>query len=124
MQLRATEAVPRSVRAEHNAEAYGGMSMKSASTLRLRAHIHAPDVSDGMDDIEFRMIISFSTGVTLRGEKKKLSETTTYDELIDVKNLPAGTTIEQIRLKATNYALGRPASTIFIKEVKVEKVLE
>ena len=124
MQLRATEAVPRSVRAEHNAEAYGGISMKSASILRLRAYIHAPDVSDGVDDIEFRMIISFSTGVTLRGEKKKLSETTTYDELIDVKNLPVGTTIEQIRLKATNYALGRPASTIFIKEVKVEKVLE
>lgn len=70
MQLRATEAVPRSVRAEHNAEAYGGISMKSASILRLRAYIHAPDVSDGVDDIEFRMIISFSTGVTLRGEKR------------------------------------------------------
>ena len=124
MQLRPTEAVPRSVRAEHNAKAYGGISMKSAPVLRLRAHIHAPDISDGMDDIEFRMVIRFSTGVTLRGEKKKLSKTTTYDEMIDVINLPAGTTIDQIRLKATNYALGRPALTIFIAEVQVEKVLE
>lgn len=123
MQLRATEAVPRSVRAEHNAEAYGGISMKSASILRLRAYIHAPYISERLDDIEFRMIISFSTGVTIRGEKKKISKTTTYDELIDVSNQPAGTTIERIRLKATNYALGRPASTIFIGEVQVENVL-
>ena len=123
MQLRATEAVPRSVRAEHNAEAYGGISMKSASILRLRAYIHAPYISERLADIEFRMIISFSTSVTIRGEKKKISKTTTYDELIDVSNQPAGTTIERIRLKATNYALGRPASTIFIGEVQVENVL-
>ena len=124
MQLRPTEAVPRSVRAEHNAEAYGGISMKSASVLRLRAYVHAPDISDGMDDIDFRMILSFSTGVTLRGEKMKLSQTKAYDEVIDVSNQPDGTTIEQIRLKATNNALGRPALTIFIAEVQVQKVLE
>jgi len=47
-----------------------------------------------------------------------------YDELIDVTNQPAGTTIEQIRLKATNYALERPALAVFIAQVQLEKFLE
>jgi len=125
MQLQPTQAIPRSVRAEFDAKPYGGIGLKSATILRLRAYIKAPILSpDSVDDVHFRIAIQFSSGVNLRGAIRKLSQTTMYDELIDVTNQPAGTTIEQIRLKATNYALERPALAIFIAQVQLEKFLE
>eukprot|EP00563_Minutocellus_polymorphus_P010713 CAMPEP_0181062636 /NCGR_PEP_ID=MMETSP1070-20121207/23186_1 /TAXON_ID=265543 /ORGANISM="Minutocellus polymorphus, Strain NH13" /LENGTH=551 /DNA_ID=CAMNT_0023142723 /DNA_START=27 /DNA_END=1682 /DNA_ORIENTATION=- len=124
MELRSVKLVPRSVRAEYDAKHFGGILLKGSTVLRLRSYVLAPDLLNGKDDVEFRMIIRTSSGATIRGEKRKLSQITAYDALIDISQQPAGTTIEQIRLKATNYALRRPAFTIFIAGVQVEKVLE